>query len=68
MYSEIKPFATIKWPFATCGEWRMGWTTLVRSGLKGFDLIRPCTLVEHEKQLHEEPLLNLIIEHVSIPY
>ncbi len=22
---ETKPFATFKWPFATCGEWRMGW-------------------------------------------
>ncbi len=21
-------FATFKQPFATCGEWRMGWTTL----------------------------------------
>ena len=27
-YLESKPFATFKWPFATCGEWRMGWTTL----------------------------------------
>jgi len=27
-YLEMKPFATFKWPFATCGEWRMGWTTL----------------------------------------
>jgi len=28
-YSESKPFATFKLPLATCGEWRMGWTTLV---------------------------------------
>ena len=26
---KSKPFATFKWPFATCDEWRMGWTTLV---------------------------------------
>ena len=28
-YLEIEPFATFKQPFATCGEWRMGWTTLL---------------------------------------
>jgi len=27
--SESKSFATFKLPFATYGEWRMGWTTLV---------------------------------------
>ena len=27
-YLETEPFATLKRPFATCGEWRMGWTTL----------------------------------------
>jgi hypothetical protein len=27
-YSKTKPFATLKRPFATGGEWRMGWTTL----------------------------------------
>ena len=27
-YLEIEPFATFKQPFATCGKWRMGWTTL----------------------------------------
>jgi len=25
---ELKPFATFKRPFVTCGEWWMGWTTL----------------------------------------
>jgi len=28
-YLESKPFATFKQPFATCGEWRMGWATLI---------------------------------------
>ncbi len=28
-YLKWKPFATIKRQFATCGEWWMGWTTLV---------------------------------------
>ena len=27
---EMEPFATFKWPFAICGEWRMGWTTLTQ--------------------------------------
>jgi hypothetical protein len=27
-YWETLLFATLNWPFATCGEWRMGWTTL----------------------------------------
>ncbi len=30
-YLKNKPFATFKWPFATCAEWRMGWTTLAKS-------------------------------------
>jgi len=28
-YLGIEPFATFKGPFATCGGWRMGWTTLL---------------------------------------
>ena len=27
-YLKIMPFATFNRPFATCGEWQMGWTTL----------------------------------------
>jgi hypothetical protein len=27
-FFEIKPFATLKWPSATCGKWRMGWTNM----------------------------------------
>jgi hypothetical protein len=26
---EKLPVVTLKWPVATCGEWRQGWTTLV---------------------------------------
>jgi len=34
---NINPFATFKLPFATCGKWRMGWTTLHYSIIKILD-------------------------------
>jgi hypothetical protein len=32
-YLGIEPFVTFKQPFATCGEWRMGWTTMLQAML-----------------------------------
>jgi len=30
-YVWKQSLATFKWPFVTCGEWRMGWTTLIQN-------------------------------------
>ncbi len=30
-YLVTAVFAILSWPFATCGVWRMGWTTLSKS-------------------------------------
>ena len=54
----MKPFATFKRPFATCGEWRTGWTTL----LYRIDLTTSTCFVSRNVLNVDEPAQLITVE------